>query len=53
MTSASSALFLAQLAQGGEHGGQHASLNPLVIGLVALGVLLLMLFVTTSFNRDR
>ncbi|MBB1243337.1 hypothetical protein GL263_07135 [Streptomyces durbertensis] len=49
MTAATSALALAQLAQGEEH----ATFNPLVIGLVALGVLLLMLFVTTSFNRDR
>lgn len=52
MNLASSVHALAQLAQEGEHVSHH-SFNPLVIGGIALGSLLLMLFITTSFNRDR
>ncbi|GAA0678229.1 hypothetical protein GCM10010193_34580 [Kitasatospora atroaurantiaca] len=40
---------LAQLAE----GGNHESLNPLLTGGVALFILLLLLYVTTRFNRDR
>jgi hypothetical protein len=41
------------LAQGSEHGGNHASLNPYLTGFGALGALLLLLWITTRFNRDR
>lgn len=41
------------LAQGGEHSSEHASLNPYLTGFGALGVLLLLLWITTRFNRDR
>ncbi|GAA2257803.1 MULTISPECIES: hypothetical protein [Kitasatospora] len=34
-------------------GGNHESLNPLVTGGSAFVILLLLLFVTTRFNRDR
>ncbi|MBV2357316.1 hypothetical protein KUM39_23575 [Streptomyces sp. J2-1] len=36
-----------------EHGGNHNSLNPAVTGGCALGILLLLLWITTRFNRDR
>ncbi len=34
-------------------GGNHNSLNPYLTGGAALFILLLLLFVTTRFNRDR
>lgn len=34
-------------------GGNHESLNPYLTGGAALFILLLLLFVTTRFNRDR
>ncbi|MFF8590504.1 hypothetical protein ACF061_03515 [Streptomyces sp. NPDC015220] len=34
-------------------GGNHESLNPAVTGGAALLVLLLLLWITTRFNRDR
>ncbi|MDG9719148.1 hypothetical protein [Streptomyces sp. DH24] len=40
-------------AEGGEHGGNHESLNPYVTGGGALLVLLILLWITTLFNRDR
>ncbi|MEV4557310.1 hypothetical protein AB0K51_09965 [Kitasatospora sp. NPDC049285] len=40
---------LAHLAE----GGNHESLNPLLTGGSALFILLLLLFITTRFNRDR
>lgn len=36
-----------------EEGGNHDSLNPYLTGGAALFILLLLLFVTTRFNRDR
>ncbi|MEU4151042.1 MULTISPECIES: hypothetical protein [unclassified Streptomyces] len=36
-----------------ERGGNHNSLNPAVTGGCALGILLLLLWITTRFNRDR
>ena len=39
---------LATLAEGGD-----ASLQPLLTGGAALGILLLLLFLTTRFNKDR
>ncbi|MET7284592.1 hypothetical protein [Streptomyces sp. NPDC005573] len=40
-------------AEGEERGGHHNSLNPAVTGGCALFVLLLLLWITTRFNRDR
>ncbi|MFF8911815.1 hypothetical protein ACF08M_00430 [Streptomyces sp. NPDC015032] len=40
-------------AEGGEHGGNHESLSPIVTGGGAFVVLLLLLWITTRFNRDR
>ncbi|MER7669796.1 MULTISPECIES: hypothetical protein [unclassified Kitasatospora] len=34
-------------------GGNHDSLNPLLTGGAALFILVLLLFITTRFNRDR
>jgi hypothetical protein len=34
-------------------GGKHESLNPAVTGGSALAILLLLLWITTRFNRDR
>ncbi|MEU6380232.1 hypothetical protein [Streptomyces sp. NPDC046909] len=50
----STAAQLATLAaEGGEHGGNHESLNPALTGGGALFILLLLLWITTRFNRDR
>ncbi|WP_175408915.1 hypothetical protein [Streptomyces sp. TRM64462] len=49
----SAATTLVTLAQGSEHGGNHESLNPYVTGGGALFALLLLLWITTRFNRDR
>lgn len=38
---------------GGEHESNHASLNPYFVGGSTLFILLLLLFITTRFNRDR
>ncbi|AWW39618.1 hypothetical protein DN051_25585 [Streptomyces cadmiisoli] len=40
-------------AEGGEHGGSHASLSPWVTGGGAFLALMLLLWITTRFNRDR
>jgi hypothetical protein len=46
--------FAVSLAEGkGGEGGHHESLEPYLIGPLALGVLLLLLFIVTRFNRDR
>ncbi|MFD3662945.1 hypothetical protein ACFWVF_20490 [Streptomyces sp. NPDC058659] len=50
----STAANLVTLAEGAaEHGGNHDSLSPYLTGLGALGALLLLLWITTRFNRDR
>ncbi|MCX5390673.1 hypothetical protein ABZY68_07425 [Streptomyces sp. NPDC006482] len=49
----STAANLVSLAEGAEHGGNHDSLNPYLTGIGAFGVLLLLLWITTRFNRDR
>ncbi|MGC0340811.1 hypothetical protein [Streptomyces sp. SLBN-8D4] len=49
----STAAQLATLAAEGEHGGNHESLDPLVTGGGAFVILLLLLWITTRFNRDR
>ncbi|GAA0431997.1 hypothetical protein [Streptomyces luteireticuli] len=51
LTSAHSALVT--LASEGEHGGNHESLSPYVTGGAAFVILLLLLWATTRFNRDR
>ncbi|MFV2120408.1 hypothetical protein ACE14D_19005 [Streptomyces sp. Act-28] len=47
------AAHLVTLAEGSEHSGNHESLNPYLTGGGALLALLLLLWVTTRFNRDR
>ncbi|MFG2832331.1 hypothetical protein ACGFWI_33525 [Streptomyces sp. NPDC048434] len=44
---------LVSLAAEPGHEGGHASLSPFVTGGGALFVLLLLLWITTRFNRDR
>ncbi|WP_180927236.1 hypothetical protein [Streptomyces sp. AJS327] len=41
------------LASGGGEHGAHESLSPLLVGGGALVTLLLLLWITTRFNRDR
>ncbi|MFI6348985.1 hypothetical protein [Streptomyces sp. NPDC050560] len=43
---------LVNLAAEGE-GGNHPSLSPILTGGGALVILLLLLWITTRFNRDR
>ncbi|WP_415950305.1 hypothetical protein [Streptomyces sp. KLOTTS4A1] len=50
---ATAAQLVTLASEGGEHGGEHASLNPYVTGGGALVALLLLLWITTRFNRDR
>lgn len=51
MPNAAAALTpLTSLAEGG--GGHHNSLSPYLTGFAALGILLLLLWITTRFNRD-
>ncbi|MET8682110.1 hypothetical protein ABZW18_32185 [Streptomyces sp. NPDC004647] len=45
--------LVALAAEGGEHSSEHASLNPYLTGGGALFILLLLLWITTRFNRDR
>jgi len=50
----SAAAQLVTLAAEGEgHGGNHDSISPLLTGGGAFVILLLLLWVTTRFNRDR
>ncbi|AKA03889.1 membrane protein [Streptomyces noursei ZPM] len=49
----SAAQSLVSLAEAGHEGGQHASLSPYLTGGSALFILLLLLWITTRFNRDR
>ncbi|WP_046581717.1 hypothetical protein [Streptomyces mangrovisoli] len=51
MSSLSTVAQLATLAEA--EGGNHDSLNPLVTGGSAFIILLLLLWITTRFNRDR
>ncbi|NSL43269.1 hypothetical protein [Streptomyces sp. 8P21H-1] len=53
MSFPSTAAQLVTLAAEGEHGGNHESLNPLLVGGGAFLALLLLLWITTRFNRDR
>ncbi|WP_177198748.1 hypothetical protein [Streptomyces colonosanans] len=47
----STAAQLATLAEG--EGGNHESLSPFVTGGAAFLILLVLLWITTRFNRDR
>ena len=50
----STAAQLVTLAsEGGQHGGEHDSISPYLTGGGALFALLLLLWITTRFNRDR
>ncbi|GGT08264.1 hypothetical protein [Streptomyces chromofuscus] len=50
----SAAAQLVTLAsEGQEHGGNHESLNPLLTGGGAFIALMVLLWITTRFNRDR
>jgi hypothetical protein len=40
-------------ADGQEHGGNHESISPWVTGGGAFLILMLLLWITTRFNRDR
>ncbi|MFF6977521.1 hypothetical protein ACFZAV_07195 [Streptomyces sp. NPDC008343] len=40
-------------AEGEEHGGNHNSISPWITGGGAFVILLLLLWITTRFNRDR
>ncbi|MEU2924657.1 hypothetical protein AB0D42_06260 [Streptomyces sp. NPDC048304] len=51
MSLPSTAAHLVTLAEA--EGGHHNSLNPAVTGGSALAILLLLLWITTRFNRDR
>ncbi|MET9427605.1 MULTISPECIES: hypothetical protein [unclassified Streptomyces] len=53
MSIPSTAASLVTLAEGSEHGGNHESLSPYLTGIGALVALLLLLWITTRFNRDR
>ncbi|MBL1285475.1 hypothetical protein ACIRJR_11310 [Streptomyces sp. NPDC102402] len=53
MSLSSTAHQLVTLASEGEQGGNHESLSPYLTGGGALFVLLLLLWITTRFNRDR
>ncbi|SDK62638.1 MULTISPECIES: hypothetical protein [Streptomyces] len=50
---ASAAQLVTLASEGGEHGGNHESLNAYVIGGGAFLALMLLLWITTRFNRDR
>ncbi|MCX4449184.1 hypothetical protein ACIOEZ_12800 [Streptomyces sp. NPDC087866] len=53
MSLTSTAQQLVTVAAEGEHGGNHESLSPYLTGGGAFVVLLLLLWITTRFNRDR
>ncbi|MEW2631489.1 hypothetical protein AB0903_07485 [Streptomyces sp. NPDC048389] len=53
MSLTGTAANLVTLAQDSEHGGNHASLSPYVTGIGAFVALMLLLWITTRFNRDR
>lgn len=40
-------------AEGEEHSGNHESLSPYLTGGGAFFILMLLLWITTRFNRDR
>ncbi|GGZ18529.1 hypothetical protein [Streptomyces poonensis] len=51
---ATAAQLVTLAAEGEEHhGGNHESLSPYLTGIGAFAVLMVLLFITTRFNRDR
>ncbi|RLV08703.1 hypothetical protein CTZ27_08015 [Streptomyces griseocarneus] len=50
---ASAHTALVSLASEGEHVDNHPSISPYMTGGAALVILLLLLWITTRFNRDR
>jgi hypothetical protein len=44
---------LSVLATEGGEGGGHENINPILNGVVAFAILLVLLFITTRLNRDR
>ncbi|QNP63264.1 hypothetical protein [Streptomyces genisteinicus] len=53
MSLTSASANLVTLAEGAEHSGNHASLSPYLTGIGAFVALMLLLWITTRFNRDR
>ncbi|MEO3973384.1 hypothetical protein [Streptomyces sp. CAU 1734] len=53
MSLSSTAANLVTLASGAEGAERHASLSPILVGGLAFLALLLLLWGTTRFNRDR
>ncbi|MFI9200400.1 hypothetical protein [Streptomyces sp. NPDC053048] len=53
MIIASAHSALVALASEGEHVDTHKSISPYMTGGAALVILLLLLWITTRFNRDR
>ncbi|MFH8792622.1 hypothetical protein [Streptomyces sp. NPDC017941] len=51
--STAAAQLVSLASEGGEHSGGHESLSAYVTGGGALLALLLLLWITTRFNRDR
>lgn len=49
----STAAQLVTFAAEGEHVDEHASLSPLITGGGAFVALMVLLWITTRFNRDR
>jgi hypothetical protein len=53
MSLTGTAATLVTLAEGAEHTDTHVSISPYLTGGGALFALLLLLWITTRFNRDR
>lgn len=53
MSLSSTAHQLVTLASEGEQGGNHESLSPYLTGIGAFVALMVLLWITTRFNRDR
>ncbi|CAM5561508.1 hypothetical protein AB0H45_25975 [Streptomyces atroolivaceus] len=53
MSLSSTAHQMVTLASEGEHGGNHESLSPYLTGIGAFVALMVLLWITTRFNRDR
>ncbi|GGY83903.1 hypothetical protein [Streptomyces nitrosporeus] len=53
MSLTSTAQQLVTLASEGGEGGNHESLSPYLTGVGAFVALMLLLWITTRFNRDR
>ena len=53
MSLSSTAHQMVTLASESEHGGNHESLSPYLTGIGAFVALMVLLWITTRFNRDR